>query len=291
VFNGDAAVPAFAVDIEDSNNHLVLTSASLSCNGDCIDVQAVPQGGNPPVTYKWSDGSTSATRHLCPTQAATVSVSVEDTASNAGEISYAGQTAMATLAINCMDGGAPDAGTAGACIMNPSFEGTVSSSFGLNFNAPPWAPCGLFNASIGNASTSSVVLKAPNPTDGQTYLGLHAVHALNISANVSQQLCEPLHAGTTYSLKIDLYSPNESSDLGGFSPAALVLLGSSSSCGMGQQLWTSPTAGPSWKTYCATFTPPVDLPYLQLASALEADASDVSSELFVDHIVPVASCQ
>jgi hypothetical protein len=67
----------------------------------------------------------------------------------------------------------------------------------------------------------------------------------------------------------------------------------------GQVLWTSPVPGPTWQTYCATFTPEVETTHLGLtvplsSVALSSDAGtaqqQVVQELLVDNIVPVAAC-
>ncbi len=62
---GDASGPG-AFDAHIEQNHIAVTFVTLSCAGPCADVVAVPTGGGAPYTFKWDDGSTVATRHVCP---------------------------------------------------------------------------------------------------------------------------------------------------------------------------------------------------------------------------------
>src|ERR1700722_2706071 len=56
-----------ALDAHIEQNHVTVTFVTLSCTGPCADVVAVPTGGHAPYTFKWDDGSTSASRRVCPT--------------------------------------------------------------------------------------------------------------------------------------------------------------------------------------------------------------------------------
>jgi hypothetical protein len=218
-------------------------------------------------------------------------VQVSDTGS-VGELERAAQTAQASLTADvlaCPDGGTNDGGpTEGLCLSNPSFEGTPTAQFDTDIGAPPWTGCveTPFNSSgLVAGNTTSVLGDFPPATDGQTYLSLDAVAVFNSAGSVSEALCAPMHAGTTYSLDVDLFSVE---NLGGQSPAFLQILGSTGACSPAKVFWSSPLAGPTWHTYCATFTPTEDTTYLAL-SAGEADAGP-AGELLVDHLVPVSSC-
>ncbi|MGH7438687.1 MAG: hypothetical protein ACRENE_23615 [Polyangiaceae bacterium] len=117
---GDAS-GAQALDAHIEQNQLAVTFLTLSCAGDCATVEAVGTGGTPPYTYAWEDGSTSATRQVCPLSSTSYRVSVTDTGTS-GELARAPQTAQASLDAHvtaCPDGGgnpdggvAPDAGPA-----------------------------------------------------------------------------------------------------------------------------------------------------------------------------------
>jgi hypothetical protein len=101
-----------ALDAHIERNHITVTFVTLSCAGPCADVVAVPTGGQAPYTFKWDDGSASASRHVCPTSSTSYSVKVTDTGTS-GELARAAQTVQVPLAANvvaCPDGGARDAG-------------------------------------------------------------------------------------------------------------------------------------------------------------------------------------
>jgi hypothetical protein len=287
----DAAAGALDAHIE--QNHITVAFVTLSCAGPCADVVAVPTGGQAPYTFKWEDGSMSASRHVCPTSSTSYQVTVTDTGT-VGELARPAETAQTSLTadvIACPEGGTSDAG-AGLCISNPSFEGTAGV-----FDATPWNDCefglspGVWNQ-LWNASTRLPGQQGPSlsPTDGQTYLEIGSCTQGGASCVpmggglVSGMTCAPLHTGTSYSLKIDLAStlPGQASALD--TPIALQIWGASSSCSKEEPLWTSPILGPSWKTYCATFVPARDETYLALGVVAGVGAA------FVDHIVPVASC-
>ena len=77
-----------------------------------VTLQAVGTGGNPPYTFAWENGSTSATREVCPTSSTKYSVNVSDTGA-VGEIQRQPDTVQVPLAANvltCPDGGTLDAG-------------------------------------------------------------------------------------------------------------------------------------------------------------------------------------
>ena len=108
---GDANV-AGAFDAHIEQNHITVTFVTLSCTGPCADVVAVPTGGQAPYTFKWDDGSTSATKEVCPTSSTHYSVKVADSGAT-GELASAPQTVQVSLAANviaCPDGGSSDAG-------------------------------------------------------------------------------------------------------------------------------------------------------------------------------------
>jgi hypothetical protein len=86
---------------------------TLSCSDDCAEVEAVGTGGYPPYTFAWDDGSTSATRKVCPTSSTSYRVTVTDTGTS-GEFSRGPETVQVSLPANviaCPDGGS----NAGAC--------------------------------------------------------------------------------------------------------------------------------------------------------------------------------
>jgi hypothetical protein len=116
VLTGDAGVSrALSAHIE--QDHAVVQFVTLSCAGSCADVEAVATGGNPPYSYRWEDGSTSTTRHVCPTASTSYEVAATDTAVSSGEFPRPSQVARAALTANVLacpaDAGAVDAQTDG----------------------------------------------------------------------------------------------------------------------------------------------------------------------------------
>ncbi len=115
VLGADDASATGAFDAHIEQNHIAVTFVTLSCAGPCADVVAVPTGGQAPYTFKWDDGSTTATRHVCPTSSTSYNVKVTDTGTT-GELARPAETVQVPLAANviaCPDGGAADAGAPG----------------------------------------------------------------------------------------------------------------------------------------------------------------------------------
>jgi hypothetical protein len=272
---------------------------TVSCPGDCATVEAVGTGGNPPYTFSWDDGSTAATRKLCPTSTTSYSVQVTDTAAG-GELGRPAETAQAGLTAvvlsSCPDGGVPEGGASDSgvpdvgtqdgsgalCVANPSFEGMAEAQ---GVDATPWTNCTAtgVDTAIIDPTSPGLLQTFPAPSDGSTYLALSASYGpgTGFSGIVFEPLCATMRAGRSYSLKVDLANSNGV----GLTPTSLQILGGTTSCDMEETLWTSPVAGTTWTTYCATLTPTNDWSYLTLELAATA-----SAELFIDHIVPVASC-
>ncbi|MGH7438016.1 MAG: hypothetical protein ACRENE_20230 [Polyangiaceae bacterium] len=280
---------------------------TLSCSGDCATVEAVGVGGNPPYTFSWSDGFTAATRSVCPTSTTSYSVTVTDTGGG-GELGRPAETAKASVradVLSCPDGGAPDGdgpdgrgavgsgvdggqvdggapdGSGPLCIANPSFEGTAKAE---GIDTPPWANCtssGLDTATIDPTMPGSA--QTLPASDGSTYLELSATYTFGngVAGIITAPLCSTLRAGTSYSFRVDLANSNGV----GSTPTSLQILGGNQSCDAEEILWTSPVAGTTWSTFCATLTPTHDWSFLTLDLTAMASAT-----LFVDHIVPVASC-
>jgi hypothetical protein len=294
-FLGGDASTSGPLDASIEENHVAVKIVTLSCAGDCVDVVAVATGGHPPYTFAWDDGSSSASRQVCPTSSTSYHVKVTDTGV-AGELAQPAETVQVPLTANviaCPDagtGGISDAGTGGLCIANPSFEGMPATDDTSTHVAPSWDGCKPFDtggfAGIEPSFTAQTVglcTYFPAASDGADYLFFIADSP---APSVWQLLCEPLHAGTTYHLLIDLASNINSC---GAVAASLAILGTTSSCAPGNLLWSSPLTSGSWQTYCATFTPTQETPYLGLGPVALPDAGEFA-ELLVDHIVPVAAC-
>jgi hypothetical protein len=272
-------------------NHVTVTFVTLSCAGLCADVEAVATGGNPPYSYAWEDGSTSAERHVCPSSSTSYLATVTDTAIP-GELGRPAQSARAPLTANvlaCPDGGTPgDAGSDLACLSNPSFEGVAANDA---VNAPPWVACGN-QATIVNPSLPLPAQPLLQPTDGNTALFLRATEGVPPPGAVSEPLCAPMHAGVQYPLTLDIASTPESTFAGTAPPEGLQIWGGSSSCAEGELLWSSPLGGASWTHDCATLLPTTEVTYLTLVAYQAADAGPALAlgNLQADHMVPVAVC-
>lgn len=293
---GEAGGAGLAAYVE--QGQVPVTLITLGCPGECASVQAVGTGGNPPYTFSWDDGSTASTRTVCPKNTTSYSVKVTDTAAG-GELGSPAQTAQARLTadvLSCADGGVPDGapaeggahdggaldGSGPLCIGNPSFEGMAKAP---GIDAPPWANCTAsgFDTAIIDPSIPGALQTFPPASDGSTYLELIASYTFGTGGSgiVTAPLCAPMRAGTSYSLQVDLANGSGA----GLTPTSLQIVGGTQFCGMEEGLWTSPVPGTTWSTFCATLTPQSDWSYLTLELSGEA-----TSELFIDHIVPVASC-
>jgi len=95
VGSGDAGgLAAFDAYIE--QDHVAVKFITLSCSGDCATVEAVGTGGYAPYTFKWDDGTTNATRQVCPASSTNYSVKVTDTGTS-GELARAPETVQVPL--------------------------------------------------------------------------------------------------------------------------------------------------------------------------------------------------
>jgi hypothetical protein len=102
--------------------------------------------------------------------------------------------------------------------------------------------------------------------------------------SLGQAACAPLVAGTRYSFQIDLsYRPEGSIGTAG----GLEVWGGTARCGNDELLWMSPPVTSDWKTYCGSFVAKRDLAFLQVKTAKGYPGT---TGVFVDHLVPVASC-
>jgi hypothetical protein len=113
-FIGDDASVSGSLDAHIERNHVAVKIVTLSCAGDCATVEAVASGGQAPYTFRWDDGSVSASRTVCPKADARYHVDVSDTGST-GEFAHAPEMLVVPLTadvIGCpggtiTDGGAP----------------------------------------------------------------------------------------------------------------------------------------------------------------------------------------
>jgi hypothetical protein len=286
VTGGDAGGTE-GLDAHIEQGRVAVKLITVSCSGNCVTVQAVGTGGNPPYMYAWENGSTSATRTVCPTSGTTYSVKVTDTG-QAGEVPRPAETAGASVTADvlaCHDGGVTGADGGLLCITNPSFAGTPSVSVQAGAGAPPWASCAGFSAGTVPASVSNAAGLPPD-SDGGDCLYFYDSPVPAGTPAVGEALCAPMRAGVSYSMTVDLAyvasgGPPEP-------PPSLQIIGTTAPCAAGHVLWSSPGAGPTWMRYCATFTPPEDLAYIGLSQTNPMDGG--LAQLLVANIIPVTAC-
>jgi hypothetical protein len=145
---GDAAVSDLQAHIE--QNHMTVTFVTVSCAGPCADVVAVAAGGQPPYAFRWEDGSTSASRHVCPSASTRYAVTVTDTGTT-GELAQGAQSVQVPLAADvlaCPDGGgAGDGGARGCASAADAFD--VAASFVPTGSNPAGAWSYGYSATLG----------------------------------------------------------------------------------------------------------------------------------------------
>jgi hypothetical protein len=151
-FAGGDAGAAGALGAHIEENHVTVTFVTLSCAGDCADVQAVATGGVPPYSFSWNDGTTNPARHVCPSSSASYSVKVTDTGSG-GELPRPPEVVDASLTANVLACG--DAGTDG---------GVTAPETG--FHWVHWA-----SQTVGNPGAATGALLPASGTITVTYAG------------------------------------------------------------------------------------------------------------------------
>jgi hypothetical protein len=103
---------ALRVHVEDVAR-MTIEVVTVKCAGECVDVEAVAHGGNPPYAFSWQDGESGAQRRLCPKASTTYAVQATDTAIDVDEFHYAAHSASAQVSASVLDcgggGGKPGA--------------------------------------------------------------------------------------------------------------------------------------------------------------------------------------
>lgn len=291
----DASSRALEVHVENANR-VVVEIVTLSCAGECADVVAVARGGYSPYTYVWDDGVTGAARRLCPTSTRAFTVSVTDAGKQSPEFSRSPETRSATVTAEVLgcagpraDAG-PSAGAPGLCLLNPSFEGTVTPNQYSPIDAPPWNSCyggGLITyAAIGDPSLwPQQDWDFPAAADGRTYLALGV--QVVFAGRGSQALCAPIPVGRAFSFLVQLAGASRG-EKAGEAPSQVIQVLGGAECYEDEVLWTSPQLTPTWMTYCVTVRP--TRPMTSLAFRPQAPSGG-EMEGLVDGIVPVERCR
>jgi len=283
---GDAAAIQ-RLDAYIEQGTVAVNLVTLSCTGDCATVQAVGLGGDPPYTYVWENGSTSAVRRVCPTADTDYSVKVTDTG-GAGEIPRPPQTASASVTADvlaCPDGGLRDAASpvlsTDGCVggfVNPSFEGIPRTNVGAAWDVAGWTECpsGANEVYLANQSLGP---SYPAPVAGQTY-GVIQVDDIKVTVvGFSQQFCAPPAAGTSFRFDAMVLMPDPPGSVG------LWVVSGPAACDLSGTQLVDTNLTTSWKTYCFTFDKAT--PAITFTSAQNTVATAL---VLIDNIVPVSSC-
>lgn len=290
---GSAEAHALTAEIHDPEG-LRIELVTLSCDGECAEVEAVASGGFPPYRFRWDDDSTAAARRLCADATTVFTVEVEDTAIDLEEFQYEAQHASAAVTaevIGCdePDGGAPPGEL---CLENPSIEGTPGTPLFTPFDATPWDACpqsAAIHTSIGNETVAPPEgLLAP--TDGASYGVIAQDSGFGGRGVLAQSLCAPIEPGSSVSFFVDLARIPMQYETEA-EVAVVEVRGGGARCAEEQSLWTSPPLTGEWTTHCVTLTP------AQRVESLSFNLYGDGGELFlglatvmIDNIVPVDRC-
>ncbi len=236
----------------------------------CLSGETINLGSNYDARPPEPDG-TSMTFPESGVEAASDDVSADDGASLDG------------LDANATGGEADAPPLMGApiCIPNPSFE-TFSPDAGpspILTNPLDWQVC-------SNTTASPQACLLP-PADANSYLALDVGLApfLYNPASVDSTLCEPLEAGVTYTLALELAldaPENDASPPG--EPPALQLRGSNTACDPQADLlvrFSGATNNCGWKPLCATFVPKQSYTHLVLIPEATSSTGLVYSKTIV----------
>jgi hypothetical protein len=106
---GEAGVETLSGQIEDSLD-APIEALSVECAGDCVDVEVTARGGQAPYTFLWEDGTTTATRKVCPEASTTLTATITDTGEGSEEFGRVAQSVTVSLTVEvvgCDEPGQP----------------------------------------------------------------------------------------------------------------------------------------------------------------------------------------
>jgi hypothetical protein len=189
-------------------------------------------------------------------------------------------------------------------LRNPEFELPSDASapfelFAQNGVPADWYACRPDIRIVSSASTSAGKVTRP---DGSMFIadGLNAIsvpQADQVQGGLMQQLSEPLHAGESYALLLDVRT-----DLGAYRGEIELKLGTgvlkdptaAFSCllsGITEFASTGPIAPGAWVTRCLSFTPTQDASSLVLLGSAPGNLFGITqAQLFIDDIRRVERC-
>lgn len=255
-----------------------VTQVHVSCKDACIEVALAAAGGTPPYVLGWDDGSTETPRWFCPDTDTTLTAVVHDAMGRS-------RTSMLGVYVSGCSTGA-------LCANNLSFEGAPTRGVAWlsaePLSASPWDDCRMDNPdarTLPKIVASDSGDEFPEPSEGASYLYLES--APGSHHKVAQSLCSPLEPSTAYSLKVDLARAAEDNLGAPLSTVQVEVYGATTACQREELLWTSPRLGTGWRTFCLTLRPTKPATSLILSAF---GPGPEASAVFIDHIVPVATC-
>lgn len=274
------SAPSAPASSDPATPEILLSVKAVDC-GSCFDIVASGKGGVGPYEYAWEDGSRGQSHRVCAgtsqTEVWVIATDSAGTRSNA-RVTHLESDADAT---ECP----ANTPSVKMCLGNLSFEGTAAINTGQNFDALPWTACtnpaegdATNTPDIANDSLDPMTGTAPMPTEGLTYL------TMSSGEQASQQLCEPLVAGTKTSLQFDAMRMN----IGMADVFLQIWGGSSSDCSQRQVLWASPPLSTTWTTYCVQLHPSERMDLITLRAESRPDI--VINYLAVDNLVAGDGC-
>jgi hypothetical protein len=272
------------LDAEVSDLQAVITVSvpDAGC-ASCMELSATGTGGAAPYRFEWEDGSALARRRVCADSNSSdrLILTVYDAAGH----SSSRELRLELPARSCVDASVPK-----LCVSNGSFEGTPAVNTAGVFDALPWSDCTQPSRPnfphVLNDTVQQWVTEIPDPTEGNTFLGLQE------SNQTSQPLCAPVMPGERRYFEFDARELDISNATGNNAEQTfLAVYGArSADCTTTDLLWVSPPLGLDWRRYCVELRPQSYMDRLVL-QAITDQSSLAVSFLLVDNLVPVASCQ
>jgi hypothetical protein len=88
---------AMPLRVEIESNGAIAMQLAFTCEQPCTVIRAVAHGGTPPYTFTWEDGSSAATRIVCPAGTTRYAIMATDTQSSSTNTQAPALTAAADL--------------------------------------------------------------------------------------------------------------------------------------------------------------------------------------------------
>lgn len=258
-----------SVDITDVAA-MMIEIVTLSCAGECAEVQAVARGGNPPYAFAWNDGSTEAIRELCPTETSSFEVTATDTAIETDEFSYEGSSETARVTANVLecetDAGPPPLD--GSVV--PPEETCIDITALDPLGTAPWQRCPP-SPELIHPTTGATLADCAQILAGDPRIDSYLRYASYDGAPTEQEslggkLCAPLRAGQITQVSIaftgaiggggELEFPSLDTTFD------MELWGGSTPCDKGELLWSTSQVFFGSGIHCVMIDPARDHDYV-----------------------------